>query len=165
VTILYITRGLPASGKTTKAREWVAQSPETRVRINRDDLRAMCHGGFRGTIRSGGTVVPSDWQEQVITRIQEAGVAAALMTDRDVAVDDTNLPQATVDRWQRMAALAGAGFEVWDLRDVPIDKCLTRNLRRIRTPQYVPSDAIRRMHTRYIAAPPPAADGTSEVPQ
>ena len=37
VTELVITRGLPASGKTTWARGW-ANQPE-RVRLSRDDLR------------------------------------------------------------------------------------------------------------------------------
>ena len=36
---LLLTRGLPASGKTTFARAWVAESPTDRARINRDDLR------------------------------------------------------------------------------------------------------------------------------
>ena len=40
---LVITRGLPASGKTTKAREWVAADPVRRARVNRDDVRAQLH--------------------------------------------------------------------------------------------------------------------------
>src|SRR3990167_2822145 len=38
---LVCTRGLPASGKTTWAREGVANDPARRVRVSRDDFRAM----------------------------------------------------------------------------------------------------------------------------
>ena len=43
---LHITRGLPASGKSTWAREWVAEDPASRAEVNRDQLRLMMHGGF-----------------------------------------------------------------------------------------------------------------------
>ena len=38
---IILARGIPGSGKSTWARAWVAESPETRIRINYDDLRNM----------------------------------------------------------------------------------------------------------------------------
>mgnify|MGYP003455142708 FL=1 len=38
---LILTRGIQGSGKTTWARQWVAEDPDSRVRINNDDLRNM----------------------------------------------------------------------------------------------------------------------------
>lgn len=38
---IILTRGIPGSGKSTWARAWVEESPETRIRINYDDLRNM----------------------------------------------------------------------------------------------------------------------------
>ena len=38
---LIICRGLPASGKTTWAKEWAMGDPYHRVRINQDDIRLM----------------------------------------------------------------------------------------------------------------------------
>jgi predicted kinase len=38
---LFITVGLPASGKSTYSKKWVEESPKTRVRVNRDDIRRM----------------------------------------------------------------------------------------------------------------------------
>ena len=34
-----ITRGLPASGKTTFARQWVSEDKENRVRVEKDEIR------------------------------------------------------------------------------------------------------------------------------
>jgi hypothetical protein len=45
MTVLRITRGLPASGKSILAMKWVAEDPANRARVNRDDLRAMLHDG------------------------------------------------------------------------------------------------------------------------
>ena len=38
---MLILQGLPASGKSTYAKEWVNQDPKHRVRINRDTMRLM----------------------------------------------------------------------------------------------------------------------------
>ena len=43
MTTLTILRGLPGSGKTTRARELVADDPRC-ARVNRDDLRMMMFG-------------------------------------------------------------------------------------------------------------------------
>ena len=41
---LIITRGLPASGKSTWAKQWVLEDTENRVRINQDDIKIIyCH--------------------------------------------------------------------------------------------------------------------------
>jgi predicted kinase len=36
---LILTRGVPASGKSTWAKAWVEEDPLNRVRVNRDNLR------------------------------------------------------------------------------------------------------------------------------
>lgn len=36
---IIVTRGLPASGKSTWAKAWVAADPANRVRVNRDAIR------------------------------------------------------------------------------------------------------------------------------
>lgn len=38
---IILTRGIPGSGKSTWAKTWVAESPETRIRLNWDDMRNM----------------------------------------------------------------------------------------------------------------------------
>jgi predicted kinase len=136
MTRLLITRGLPASGKTTFARKL---QPRV-VRVNRDDLRLMLHGRRLFT----------ETAESQVTHIQRMSVEALLARRADVIVDDTNLRGSTVREWAVLAARFGAGFEVHDLTEVPLEECIRRDAGR-------PPDVrvgernIRRMHDRYIA--------------
>lgn len=136
MTRLLITRGLPASGKTTFAR----QLQPAVVRVNRDDLRRMLHGTRLFTQKAEGQV----------TIAQQAQVEALLRAGIDVIVDDTNLRSRTVRRWAEMAARFGATFEVHDFTDVPLEECLRRDALRPEQDR-VGEDAIRRLHERYLA--------------
>lgn len=133
---LAITRGLPGSGKTTRARDWVAAKPETRARVNRDDLRFNLFGRYTGLDYA---------QEQTITRAQHAAVRALLEDGRDVVVDDTNLRLRHARAWADLAEQVGAAFEVWDI-DTPLDVCIARDDERTRT---VGAQVIRDMAARY----------------
>jgi predicted kinase len=135
---LTITRGLPGSGKTTRAKAWVAENPAGRARVNRDDLRDLLHGGFAD-------------QERQITAVRDAAIRALLGRGIDVIVDDTNLPTRHARDLRRLAELAGAGFVVWDLTDVDVDECIARDKARDRT---VGPDVIRDMHRRFVAGQP-----------
>ena len=42
---IYVTKGLPASGKTTWANEKVSTGEGKIININKDDLRSMLHAG------------------------------------------------------------------------------------------------------------------------
>lgn len=133
---LIITRGLPASGKTTFARKL---QPGV-ARVNRDDLRRMLHG----------EPLYTKWAEGQVTLVQRAQVEALLRTGASVCVDDTNLPGRTVREWAEMAARLGATFEVHDFTDVPVDECVRRDAERPEG-ERVGEDAIRGMHARYLA--------------
>src|SRR3954462_5343850 len=113
MTRLLITRGLPASGKTTFARKLQPQV----VRVNRDDLRLMLHGRRLFT----------QWAEGQVTRVQRTMVESLLRAHADVMVDDTNLRARTVREWAEMAARFHATFEVHDFTDVPLAECLRRD--------------------------------------
>src|SRR3712207_593207 len=136
MTRLLITRGLPASGKTTFA---VRLQPGV-ARVNRDDLRRMLHGRRLFT----------QWAEGQVTAVQRAMVEALLAARADVMVDDTNLRGKTVKEWARLAARYGASFEVHDFTDVPLDECLRRDAARPDA-ERVGEEQIRRMHQRYLA--------------
>jgi predicted kinase len=136
MTRLLITRGLPASGKTTFARKL---QPGV-VRVNRDDLRRMLHGQRLFT----------QWAEGQVTHAQRATVEALLRARADVIVDDTNLRNKTVREWAELAARFSATFEVHDFTDVPLDECLRRDADRP-ADERVGEEPIRRMHERYLA--------------
>jgi predicted kinase len=136
MTRLLITRGLPASGKTTLARKL---QPRV-VRVNRDDLRLMLHGRR----------LFSETAEGQVTHIQRLSVEALLAQRADVIVDDTNLRGSTVREWALLAARFRATFEVHDLTEVSLDECIRRDAARPDGVR-VGERTIRRMHDRYIA--------------
>src|SRR6202035_2221954 len=80
---LHLTRGLPASGKTTWAMSWVAQDRAGRARGHRDDLRKMLDDG----VHVKGVT------EQRVMAVRDAAIVRMLRNGIDVVCDDTNLPQ------------------------------------------------------------------------
>ncbi len=134
LTTLTITRGLPASGKTT----WARQQPG--VRVNRDDLRAMLLPTWPWGDRAA---------EDMCTAVQHAAIVELLIAGRDVIVDDTNLHADHVEELAGIAAGTGCEFRVRDFTDVPVEVCVARDAAR---PSPVGEAVIRRMHERYLAA-------------
>ena len=76
---LIILKGIPASGKSTWAKQWVEEDPKTRVIVNRDSIR-------RGL---GVYWVPS--REGLVSTIEYHMVMIALSNDYNVCLDSTNL--------------------------------------------------------------------------
>jgi predicted kinase len=131
---LTITRGLPGSGKTTWAR---AQGGA--VRVNRDDLRRMLHGGQVGL----------GWAEKQVTVAHRALVAALLRAGINVICDDTNLRPSVVRELTALAADCGADFVVRDFTDVPLRLCIERDAGRP-AQERVGAEAIEGMYRRYL---------------
>lgn len=120
-TTLTITRGIPASGKTAWAKAWVAESPGTRARVNRDDLRTMLFNHTTGRLTHA--------QETAVTVAQQAAVKALLRAGVDVVADDMNVRPKYVRQWRKFADLNGAGF---DIIEFPMDpaEAITRDAQR-----------------------------------
>lgn len=136
---LTATRGLPASGKTSWAKEMIAAvEPGALARLNRDDLRTSMHGQPTYTYAT----------EKQITAVQHGGVEALLRAGTSVIVDDTNLRAKNLRNLADIAWKVGAGFEVQDFTHVPLTTCLERNTARENP---VPDDVILRMHQKYLA--------------
>lgn len=117
---LVLLRGLPASGKTTFARNWVAQDPQKRVRVNRDDLRFMNYGVYHGLTFD---------QEQDITRQEHSLVRSALKAGKDVIVDATNLKLKFARAFADIAVEMGAEFHVADM-EAGINECVSNDYTR-----------------------------------
>jgi predicted kinase len=140
---LIITRGLPASGKSTWARKWVDEDPAERARVNRDDLRFNLYGTARPTHR----------QESAIGLVQQASVRALLTAGRSVVVDDLHLRARYVSAWVELAAQAGADFGIQDFTDVPMEECVRRDAERAaRGDRAVGAEPIRELHLRFLAS-------------
>lgn len=115
--MLGITTGLPGAGKTTFARAWVAADPERRVRVNRDDLRAMLFNAH-GELSSA--------QETAVTTAERATVANLLSSGMDVIVDATHLTDHSRAVWVDLAAALGHSFIVHTI-DTPVEECIRRD--------------------------------------
>jgi len=113
---LYLTVGLPGSGKSHWAKQWVAEAPALRARVNRDCLRDMLHPGCYRLAT-----------ETAVTTTAHAAVRALLADDWDVVCDDTNLRPERVAAWEALAAEAGARLEIVDFRHVPVEACVERD--------------------------------------
>jgi tRNA uridine 5-carbamoylmethylation protein Kti12 len=142
MTELIVTRGLPASGKTTFAKTWVAVNPRKRARVEKDQLRAMMHD----------SVWLGKHTEDQVNMVQYNMVYDLLKSGISVVVSDTNLDEFTFSKWKdlgRDRGLAHVEFKMQDLREVPLQVCLDRNAQRTGK-EFIPVDVIIGMHDRYI---------------
>lgn len=139
-----LTRGLPASGKSTYARKLVDEDP-TFIRLNRDDFRQMLFG----------QAVLSSAKEQMVTAAQHGAIDNSLKAGFNVIVDDTNFFERGVKNIMKIAQKYGAEVEFKDFTDVSLDELLHRDDQRRQAGKSNLSGAvgekvIRDMHRRYI---------------
>lgn len=116
---LIICRGLPASGKSTWAKQWVLEDSEHRVRINQDDIRLML----------GKYWVPS--REKLVQEIQFDAIIEALSREFDVVIDNTNLNNKVLDQFNRLIkTFEDYEIEYKDFFDTPLSVCIERDKNR-----------------------------------
>lgn len=127
---LYFTCGLPASGKSWWAKNWVDENPQTRARLNRDDFRKMLHRQWGGPGPQTKRRATAKHTERQITLAQHAAAEALLRAGIDVVIDDTNLEERHVAALHELAARVGTVAELVDFRAVPKEICLARNAAR-----------------------------------
>lgn len=127
---LTITKGLPASGKTTWAKQQNAK------RVNRDDLRKMIDDGKW-----------SKENEKFIVKLEQDIVMAYLGGQYDVIVDDTNLSPKNEEMWRVYAEQFKAEFEVKDFTGVSLSECINRDKNRTNS---VGEKVIMRMYNSFL---------------
>lgn len=133
---LTITKGLPASGKTTWAKEQVLKSNLKTKRVNKDDLRAM--------------IDSNQWtkaNEKHIMAVRDLIVKHYLSNGFSVIVDDTNLSPTHEPHLEAIAAEFGTEFKVESFLDVSLATCILRNAKRENP---VPEVAIKSMYNTFI---------------
>ena len=136
---LYMTKGLPASGKTTAAKALVATQIGTK-RVNKDDLRAMLDNGKW-----------TEANERVILNLRDDLVKDLLDRNYHVIVDDTNLAPRHEVILKQIAKDHKARFEVLDFTHVAPEVCIERDLAR---PNSVGRKVILDMWERYLRPAP-----------
>lgn len=135
-----ICRGLPASGKSTWAKEWVMRDPEHRVRINQDDIRLML----------GKYWVPA--RELIVSTIQQEAVLAVMNFGVDIVIDNTNLNKKVVDAYVKVAEKFKYTVEYKDFFNVSLGECIRHNaIRNASLPKDIQLDdtVIVGMYERY----------------
>lgn len=136
---LIMTVGLPGCGKSTYAREWVAQNVRHRARVERDQLRAMMHD----------SVWKGDATERQIVAVQKLAVEELLTSGVSVVVSDTNLTKENQDLWRDIAKRCKVQLVVKDFRNVPLEQVLAQNAQRTGK-QFIPVEVITNLYNRYI---------------
>jgi predicted kinase len=137
VTIL---KGLPASGKSTWAKQLVDTQPGKYKRVSKDELRAMLDN--------------TKWSkanEKFILKTRDTLILLALDQGYHVLVDDTNLHpkhEAAIRELVKGKAIV----EVKDFTDVPLETCIERDRHR---QNYVGEQVIRKMYRDFLAPKPP----------
>jgi predicted kinase len=125
--IVFILKGLPASGKTTYAR-----AMEGCRRVNKDDLRAMFDNGRY-----------SPENERLIAGVRDLAILAGLAWG-NVVVDDTNLDPK---HEAQIREVVGPLATVQVIRlDCDVEECIRRDAAR---PHPVGEDVIREMDRKW----------------
>ena len=132
---VFITRGLPAAGKSTWARKMLEEYPNAYKRINRDDLRMMLDNGKWSGDR-----------EKFVVKVQSALILLALEEKRHVIIDDCNLSPTNLARIENLVR-GKAEVEVVDFTDVSVDECVARDQKRA---NYVGEAVIKKMWRQWL---------------
>lgn len=135
---IYYLKGLPASGKTTWAKEKLKElGPNFAKRVNKDSLREMLDD--------------SQWSrgnESFVVNVEQHIAEAALSAGKHVIVDNTGFAQVHVNRYTELANKHKAKLEIVDFTHVPLEDCIKRDLKRFNS---VGESVIRGMHAEHIA--------------
>lgn len=131
---IMILKGLPASGKSTWAKEFIRTNQGWK-RINKDDLRSMLDDG--------------QWSrknEEVINTVKEGLMLSMLQAGYNVIIDDTNFAPKHEQRIRTIAGTMKAAVEVKEF-NTDVEECIARDLKRCNS---VGEKVIRDMYNKYL---------------
>lgn len=139
---IYFLKGLPASGKSTWAKEMVASHDAgTYKRVNKDDLRAMLDVSKH-----------SKGNEKFVLKIRDIMILEALKEGKHVICDDTNFNPKHEARMREMAAQhqeeTGKPVQIIvKFFEISLEDAIARDLKR---PNSVGERVIRTMYNEWI---------------
>lgn len=132
-SIIYITIGIPGSGKSHLAKKL----PKDVIELNLDDLRAELTGdeSFQGST-----------MEALV--IRDERLSCFISNNKNVIISDTNI--ITDHLYSLIGTILSLGVKPFNIiiidMDVPLELCLERNSSRKRK---VPEDVIKYYHDLY----------------
>lgn len=120
---LIITRGLPGSGKSTYASEYVA-THKNFVHIEKDIIRRE--------------IFKDDWQNHVLNRdseiiilhVQFERIIKYLREGKNIIVANTHLDDRYLPVFYELSHSLNLKLTIKDLRDVPLQVCIDRDAKR-----------------------------------
>lgn len=145
---IIICRGIPGSGKSTFAKQWVQQSPKNRIRINYDDMRMMF----------GEYWVPHREHFPFLKDIRNSILRNAIYNDFDIVIDNMNLNSKEINdiRYQvqeicyerscREGYNVQYEIEFMDFK-TPLEECIKRDSKR---PNKIGAEKITEIYNKYI---------------
>jgi predicted kinase len=112
--------GVPASGKSTWAKAKVAEAPAEWVRVNNDDLRAMCNGS-----------VWSRGYDKFVAEVRATLIKEAFIHDKNVIVDNLNINKQHFTEVCKIAKASGKQITVSEKHFyVPLEVAIERDSKR-----------------------------------
>lgn len=144
-----MTKGLPGSGKSTWAREYVLTHPGS-MRLNKDELREMLHAGKH-----------TKYNEKQVLQYRDALTRLALAAKKTVIIDDTNLNPIHQEAMHKIAQDYGVPLLIQSFMEVPLDECIARDKKREKT---VGEKVIRTMYNQYVRKAPVMVERDPRLP-
>lgn len=118
VRTIFLTIGLPGSGKSFQAKQMLIDEPNRWRRINRDDLLMMLwQGPWNGR----------NEDERVVTEVVETALRSAVSAGFDIILDNTFLNSKDRKAIHLIAEDIGDCVVVEKVFEVPLEECLRRN--------------------------------------
>jgi predicted kinase len=148
---LLMLKGLPASGKSTYAHELVRDGW---TRVNKDDIRAMLHGG--------------KWSrnnEKEVVSARNVIILSAMAQGKNVVVDDTNYHPSHEEKFREFVSLEQFKDQYqFETRafDTDVEECIKRDLHR--GDKAVGEQVIRKMWRENIAPVRARHEGPKDSP-
>jgi predicted kinase len=143
---LILTKGLPASGKTTWAKEYIQKHPET-ANLCKDDLRLQLSS--------------TNKREKRIIKVRDLLTEYYFEQDYSVIWSDTNLNPVHLRRATELATKYQAKLVIQDFTNVSLAECIRRDLVRSNS---VGQQAIEQMYYDYLDRPDPSPVFDSQLP-
>lgn len=150
-----ITRGLPASGKSTWADEYIEQNPNT-VKIEKDTIRKDSR------LFEDGQYNHKRGDEGIVLKERDRLIRQALQEGKNVISSDTNLLPKHVTQMSNIARQNKAQVEIVSFLDVPIQELIERDSKR--GDKMVGEQVIREMFHKHVKKMPTFLEYNPDLP-